>query len=193
MNFGDGVPSGPVPAKFPAHVMSDADLKATYGKSMSRTPKALLSASGFDTIEGVRPQVHHAGRPLRAVRPDRAVAAETEPRHQHQAHRRGFRQVALAVAVRHRTTTRSSRSPTWTTTTRAATCFWYLKDQSGRQNSARFFNDELDGLVLKQKTILDDKAARPGGHRYPEEGVGGERTRPSRCSPRSAARRRGDT
>ncbi|MEO9254362.1 MAG: ABC transporter substrate-binding protein, partial [Tepidiformaceae bacterium] len=48
MMFGDGVKTGPVPPKFPAHTLPAKDLGDSYGKFDIAGAKALLSAASFD-------------------------------------------------------------------------------------------------------------------------------------------------
>jgi peptide/nickel transport system substrate-binding protein len=157
MNFGDGVPSGPVPAKFPAHVMSDADLAATYGKFDVADAKALLSASGFDTSKEYG---------LKYITPGDRYAQFGQIVQSQLKQNLGIN-IKLIGEDFGKWLSQSLYGsdydafitfPNLDYDDPSSYLFWYLKDQSGRQNSARFFNDELDGLVLKQKTILDDKA-----------------------------------
>jgi peptide/nickel transport system substrate-binding protein len=156
MNFGDGVKSAPVPAKFPAHAMSDADLAATYGKFDVADAKALLTATGFDTTKEYG---------LKYITPGDRYAQFGQVIQSQLAKNLGIK-IKLIGEDFGKWLTQSLYGsdydafitfPNLDYDDPSSYLAWYLKTSGGRQNSARFFDDELDAAVTAQKAILDDK------------------------------------
>lgn len=156
MNFGDGVLSGPVPPKFPAHAMPDADLKATYGKKDIADAKQLLAATGFDTSKEYGLKYILLGD--RYAQMAQIVQSQLQ------------KNLGIKIKLIGEDFGKWLSQSLYGSDYDAFIAFpnldyddpssylvWYLKKSAGRDNSARFFDDELDDMVIKQKSILDDK------------------------------------
>lgn len=158
MALGEGKMSGPVPPAF-GESLSAADIEATYGKSDVAQAKQLLTQSGFDTSKEYSIKYIVPGDPYQQFA--QIVKSQLE------------KNLGLKIKLIGEDFGKwLSQSlygsdydsfityPTLAYDDPSSYIGAYGKTIGGRPNWAGYVDDELDGLVTKQKEILDDKERR---------------------------------
>jgi peptide/nickel transport system substrate-binding protein len=155
MSFGDGVASGPVPPPFTAYALTESEMKDTYLKYDPAEAKKLLSAASFDTSKEYQ---------LKFIVPgdNRAQMAQIA---QSQLSKIGIKVklVGEDLGTWLQKSLYGSEYDGFIAFQNLAyddpTSYLgiYNKEIGGRPNWARYLDDELDKMVIDQKTIIDDE------------------------------------
>jgi peptide/nickel transport system substrate-binding protein len=157
MKFGDGVPTGPVPPKFPAHTLPDKEVADTYGKFDVAQAKALLGQAGFDMTKEYGLKYYIPGD----------QPAQFAQIFQSQMKKNLGLNIKLIPEEFGKWLAQSLYGsdydafisfPNLDYDDPSSYINFYLKDSGGRPNYAHWLNDDIDAAVKQQKTILDDKA-----------------------------------
>jgi ABC-type transport system substrate-binding protein len=155
MNFGEGSKSAPVPPTFASYAPTEKEINDTYGKFDLAQAKALIGASGFDLSKEYDMKYPVLGERY----------AQFTQIVQSQLQKLGFKIKVvpedfgkwLAQSLYGSDYNGFMLYPTLAYDDPSSYIGSYTKLIGGRPNWAGFVDDELDGLVNKQKTILDDK------------------------------------
>jgi ABC-type transport system substrate-binding protein len=156
MNFGEGAKSGVVPPTFTSYAKTEKEIADTYGKFDVTQAKALLTASGFDVSKEYTMKYPVLGE--RYAQFTQIVQSQLT------------KNLGLKIKVVPEDFGKWLGQslyggdydgfmlyPTLAYDDPSSYIGSYTKLIGGRPNWAGFVSDELDGLVNKQKTILDDK------------------------------------
>lgn len=155
MNFGEGKMSGPVPPAF-GEALPAAEITSTYAKSDPAEAKKLLAATSFD--------VNHEYEMKYPLLGDRYQQFAQIAQSQLQ------KNLGLKIKLVPEDFGKWLAQSLYGSQYDGFICYptlnyddpssyigAYTKQIGGRPNWAAFSDDELDALVIKQKTILDDK------------------------------------
>jgi peptide/nickel transport system substrate-binding protein len=158
MNFGEGKLSGPVPPAF-GEAISAADVEATFGKTDVAKAKQLLAATTFDTSKEYSIKYIVPGDRYQQFATIVKSQLETNLGLKIKLVGEDFGKW-LAQSLYGSDYDGFMTYPTLAYDDPSSYIGQYAKITGGRPNWAGFIDDELDGLVQKQKTILDDAQRR---------------------------------
>ncbi len=158
MNFGEGKLSGPVPPSF-GEAITSAEVDATYGKTDITEAKKLLAATTFDLNKEYE---------LKYIVPGDRYQQFAQIAKSQLEKNLGIKTKLvgedfgkwLAQSLYGSQYDGFIAYPTLAYDDPSSYIGAYAKQIGGRPNWAAFADDELDALVTKQKTILDDKERR---------------------------------
>ena len=158
MNFGEGKFSGPVPPAF-GEAIAASEIESTYGKTDVAEAKKLLGATSFDTSKEYS---------IKYIVPGDRYAQFAQIVKSQLEKNLGLKIKLvgedfgkwLAQSLYGSDYDGFMTYPTLAYDDPSSYIGAYAKQIGGRPNWAGFQDDELDGLVQKQKTILDDKERR---------------------------------
>lgn len=156
MTFGEGQKSGILPPAFAAVSLSEQELANTLWKFDPAQAKQLLAQAGFDTSQPVEIRVAALGDNYSKF--SQAIAAQLE---------KNLGVKTNIVTEDFGTWLQKSLYgseykdiivyPTLAYEEPSPYLNLYIKQIGGRPNWARFFDDELDTMVAKMRTIMDDE------------------------------------
>ncbi|MEO8540780.1 MAG: ABC transporter substrate-binding protein [bacterium] len=158
MNFGEGKLAGPVPPAF-GEAITSAEVDATYGKTDVAEAKKLLGATTFDLNKEYQ---------LKYIVPGDRYQQFAQIVQSQMQKNLGIKIKLvgedfgkwLAQSLYGSDYDGFITYPSLEYDDPSSYIGSYTKQIGGRPNWAAFQDDELDGLVIKQKTILDDKERR---------------------------------
>jgi len=156
MTFGEGVKSGVMPPAFASVSLSEQELSQTLWKFDPAQAKQLLTQAGFDTTQPIEIKVAALGDNFSKFA--QAVAAQLE---------KNLGVKTNIVTEDFGTWLQKSLYgseykdlivfPTLAYDEPTPYLLPYQKDIGGRPNWARFFDDELDQMIARARTIMDDE------------------------------------
>ncbi|MCS7295304.1 MAG: ABC transporter substrate-binding protein, partial [Dehalococcoidia bacterium] len=156
MTFGEGVKSGVMPPAFASVSLSEQELSQTLWKFDPAQAKQLLAQAGFDTTQPIEIKVAALGDNFSKFA--QAVAAQLE---------KNLGVKTNIVTEDFGTWLQKSLYgseykdlivfPTLAYDEPTPYLLPYQKDIGGRPNWARFFDDELDQMIARARTIMDDE------------------------------------
>lgn len=155
MYQGDAIQSGPVPAAFKSYSLSDIDLKKTWTKFNVADARALLGAAGFDTSQEYE---------LKYYTPGDQPAAFAQIVQKQLLDNLGIKIKLvgedfgkwLAQSLYGGDFNGFISFPSIAYDDPVTYIAQWQNPNGGRPNWAHFNNDEINGMITKQQTILDD-------------------------------------